>query len=436
MSDVLEITGGGAISVDPEQMRAVADRMAAVAARIADAGYSVGCAQQSLSSSGSAAIRADLPGLRASAQALADESDGLTTDAEGVRIMADAFELADLRSQQELLSVKYPARADRLQARIDELVASHPGVNAMATILASAWGVRSHRGLFGQPLDQLAFTQLPLSTFGMVSRHLFGGVLRGVTSVKGSIPYGVGLTGEAPPVAVAQVSSSRVDGSAVTLKQLVQRLPGGEAQVAVEKRTHVDGAVSYVAYIGGTRDFGSGGDDPWDMGSNWDLYMDREPSAAYAATLEALTLAGAEPGARVDVVGYSQGGAIASSLAMSGMYETSQVMIVGSPTVPALDADQTLIRAFHTDDPVGAGLSGGGPVGTTGSSESFTVSREYATHGEPTSLLSHLRDAYDQTLDLTDASGDTRVVAIHETLAAEADDIVSVERTEYRATRP
>ena len=51
-------------------------------------------------------------------------------------------------------------------------------------------------------------------------------------------------------------------------------------------------------------------------------------------------------------------------------------------------------------------------------------------------MLTHFRVAYDRTLELADESGDTRIVALRETLEAEAGDIVSVERTEYRATRP
>lgn len=434
MSGELEITSGGAISVDPEQMRAVADRMSAAAARLADAGESVRRAHQTLSSAGSGSVHVDLSALWGAAEALSDHADALASDAVGTGIMADAFELADLRSRQEMLSIEHPAAAERLQDRIDELIASYPGLDAMAASITTAWERRSQEGMLDRWLDTFALGTMRLSA--LVPMHVLTRMLGDATEAAGSVLPGKRLTGGPPPVAVAQVSRSSVGGSATTLTQLVQRLPGGEAQVAVEKRTHGDGSVSFIAYIDGTRSLTFAGDDPWDMGSNWDLYAAGEQSAAYAATLEALTLAGAEPGARVDVVGYSQGAAIAGAVAMSGVYETSRVMIVGSPTVPVLDEDQTLIRAFHTDDPVGAGLSGGGPAAATGSAESVTISREYSTHRDATSVQSHLRDAYDQTLDLADESGDARVVALRERLEAEAADIVSVERTEYRATRP
>lgn len=442
MSGELEITSGGAISVDPEQMRAVAERMSTVAARLSDAGESVRRAHQALASTWSGPAHVDLSALWAGGQALVDEGDALASQAVGTGRMADAFELADLRSRQQMLAVEHPAEADRLQERIDELVASYPDLDAMAVSIAAGWEKRSQEGMFERPLDEFALGAMQqsavasLGLLALVPLRLLTLRLGDVTDAAGSIPPGRRVAGGAPPVAVAQVSRSSVDGPATTLTQLVHRLPGGEAQVAVDKRTHRDGSVSYVVYVDGTRSLRPTGEEPWDMGSNWDLYAAGEQSAAYAATLEALRLAGAEPGARVDVVGYSQGAAIAGAIAMSGVYETSRVMVVGSPTVPALDADQTLIRAFHTDDPVGAGLSGGGPVGATGSAESVTISREYATHGELTSVQSHFREAYDQTLDLADKSGDTRITALHESLEAEADDIVSVERSEYRATRP
>ncbi|MFJ4045975.1 hypothetical protein ACIPV2_09555 [Microbacterium sp. NPDC089987] len=434
MSSDLQITGGGAIAVDPEQMRAVSDRMAAVAARLTDAGESVRRAHGSLIAAWSTATRIELWALWATAQRLADEGEALASDAAGTAIMADAFELADLRAEQDMLSTQLPAAADRLQARIDALLDSNPELDAMASTLTSTWQRSSTAGLLAQPLDAIAWGALSMQA--AVPVWILAGLLRSGTRVMGTVPSGTGITGGAPPVVVRRVSTASVDGSAVTLKQLVTRLPGGKAQVAVEKRTHADGAVSFVAYIDGTRSMTSGGDDPWDMGSNWDLYVDREQSAAYAATLEALQLAGAEEGARVDLVGYSQGAAIAGAVAMSGMYETPRVMIVGSPAVPSLETDQTLIRVFHTDDPVGAGLTAGGPAYATGSPESITVSREYATRSELSSVPSHFRDAYDETIAQAETSGDARVKSLHESLRAEAHDIVSVERMEFQATRP
>ncbi len=77
-----------------------------------------------------------------------------------------------------------------------------------------------------------------------------------------------------------------------------------------------------------------------------------------------------------------------------------------------------------------------GPAHATGSPQGITVSREYATKNELSSVPSHFRDAYDETISRADASGDARVRSLHASLRAEAGDIVSVECMEFQATRP
>lgn len=430
----VEITGGGAIAVDPNEMRAVADRMAANAVRLSAAANDLCRAHHTLSSVRSAGSRVDTGGLWATAQHMAEEGDELADDARGTAIMADAFELADLRAEQQLLAVERPVEAAHLQGRIDELVASHPELDAMALQLIAAWERSSVDGMLDAPVDQIA-AYLADTAFHM-PLWLLTPLLGRITTSAGTLLNGTRLRGDAPPVVVRAVSTRTVDRAAMTLAQLTQRLPDGEAQVAVEKRTHADGTTSFVAYVDGTRTLTSGHEEPWDSGSNWDLYIDREQSAAYAATMEALRQAGAEPGSRVDLVGYSQGGAIAAAVAVSGVYSTSRVMTVGSPTVPVLGAEQTLIRVVHPDDPVGAGLTSGASAAGIGSSDSMTISRDDASSGKPSTFSAHFRGAYDETLALADASGDVRVERMHETLRSEADDIVAVERTEFHATRP
>jgi len=433
MGSELEITAGGAIAVDPDQMRDVAARMAAVARRLVAAAEQLRRAHHVLSATANAPVRGALDALWVTAQRAVDLGEELHSDAVGTGIMADAFELADLRARQQMLAAHAP-QAATLHRRIDELRSSYDQLDEMAVQLTAGWREHSTHGLLDQPADVLA--GMLLRAPAMVPTWVLGAVLRDATRELGTIRSGTTGGGTAPPVTVAQTARSRVENAPRSLAQMMQRIPGGAAQVAVEKRTHTDGTVSFIAYIDGTRDLGSGSAEPWDMGSNWDLYVRREQSAAYAATLEALRQAGASPGDVVDVVGYSQGGAIAAAVATSGTFATKRVLIVGSPTVPHVRDDQTLIRIFHTDDPVGAGLSGGGPVGASGSAESFTVSREHATAAEVSTVSSHLRDAYDQTIADTDASGDVRVVALHENLRIQAQDIVEVERREFRAVRP
>ncbi|MFD5225980.1 hypothetical protein ACFWHT_10215 [Microbacterium sp. NPDC058342] len=432
MSDELNITAGGGISVDPDEMRAVAARMAAVADRTDAVAESARRAHQMLWQVPALVALTDLSGISDSARRAEELAAELRSDAEGTRLMGDAFELADLRARQELLGIGRPEEARVLQERIDELVASDDRLDAMAISVAAGWKKSAQEGLFDQWGDRLVGFIWPGIGLGVTSTMA---EVRRNPHQYGMLPKGTRLRGPAAPVTVTEVARTHVSGAPRSLKQLAERIPKATAQIAVEKRQHRDGSESYEVYVDGTRGFALT-EEPWDMGSNWDLYVSRREGASYEAVLEALEMAGAEPGAKVDVVGYSQGGAVVTPLAMSGLYETDRVTLIGSPTVPWLDADQQLIHITHTDDPVGSGLTGGGPAGTTGSADSITVSREYATGGEFTSGQSHFFDAYMETLGLAEASGDTRIDALDESLRDEAEDIVSVERMEFSAKRP
>lgn len=430
MSGELNITAGGAISVDPEEMRVVATRMVGVGRRVDAAAHSARQAYATLSQVPALAAELDLPGIAETARRMSEVAATLEKHAEGTRLMADAFELADLWARQEMLAISRPAHADVLQQRIDELVASDKRLTSVALYVTEGWRRASQEGLLSQWGDIVAGLVWPGLGIGALA------LLR-ETNVnayqRGMLAKGARLQGPVAPVVVEPLSSLP-DHPPRSLDDLASRIPKDDGQVVVEKVTHRDKSVSYEVYIDGTRGVALT-DEPWDMVSNWGLFMDRRTAASYGAVEAALAAAGAEPGDTVNVTGYSQGGLIATHLAMSGVYETDRVTLIGTPTVPSLDADQTLIHVFHTDDPVGSGLTGGGPVGTTGSQDSIAVSREYATGLEISSLSAHSFDGYRDTMALADASGDPRIDALHEQLDAEAADIVKVERLLFDARR-
>ncbi|WP_336644662.1 hypothetical protein [Microbacterium sp. USHLN186] len=432
MSDDIRITSGGAIEADPAAFRAVGDRMTALAARAGGAADLLRRAQHALTCADDPATQLRAGAISASASELEQLATALAADAEGTRVMADCYELADLRARQQMLSVHRPAQAQALQQRIDELAASYAPLDGMATQLVAGWAKSAQQGLFDQPADVAVAAVLGWSTT-LPARHMLGVIRRNPLSF-GVIPEGEHLAGPMPEVTVTRLSERQVPEAARTMTETLSRIPRGEAQVAVERRTHADGSSSYAVYIDGTREFLER-EEPWDMASNWQLYAQREKSASYAAVMRALELAGAQPGDRVDAVGFSQGGAVAGHVAMSGVYDVQLVTLVGTPTVPSLASDQTLVHLVHTDDLVGAGLTGGGPPGRTGSDASFTVSREFADGARLTSLAAHSVDAYSQTTRRAEASGDPRVQAYNARLAREAEQVVTVQRTEFTAQR-
>ena len=421
----LSIDHGGAIAVDTEQLRDLGARMRSVASQYDRARGAIDRAHALLSSSPDAGALVDVGALQRSGERIGDLRAQIENACAGVLVMADAFEVVELRARAEALALTDAAAASVVQARADRLVAADDRIGTMAEWLVAGWKERRFEGL-GEQYD-LAGALPPL---------FLAGAMVGVASGLGRVRPGMTLTGRADPVQVTPVTSttpSAPQDSAAALR----RMPGAGAQVAVEKYTMAGGATRYVAYISGTHNplpWQAGEAEPWDMKSNIELYQGRA-SASYQATVDALAATGAKPGDQVDVVAYSQGGMIAAHLAMESEFEVSMQLTAGSPAEPTLGEDQTLIQLRHTDDVVSA-LAAGGSAAGTGSPDSFTASREGDPHDGMQDLMlqAHSLETYIETAEMVDASNDPRAAALDE-YWRELDQAVEVERTEYHAER-
>ncbi|WP_218683168.1 hypothetical protein, partial [Microbacterium sp. BF1] len=95
----LEIDHGGAIAVDTEQLREVGARLCTVASRFAEAREAVGRAQALLSSSAQADPQVDLGALRRSGERVGMLGAEIENAGTGTLLMADAFEVVELRAQ-------------------------------------------------------------------------------------------------------------------------------------------------------------------------------------------------------------------------------------------------------------------------------------------------------------------------------------------------
>lgn len=421
----LSIDHGGAIAVDTEQLRDLGARMRSVASQYDRARGAIDRAHALLSSSPDAGALVDVGALQRSGERIGDLRAQIENACAGVLVMADAFEVVELRARAEALALTDAAAASVVQARADRLVAADDRIGTIAEWLVAGWKERRFEGL-GEQYD-LAGALPPL---------FLAGALVGVASGLGRVRPGMTLTGRADPVQVTPVTSttpSAPQDSAAALR----RMPGAGAQVAVEKYTMAGGTTRYVAYISGTHNplpWQAGEAEPWDMKSNIELYQGRT-SASYQATVDALAATGAKPGDQVDVVAYSQGGMIAAHLAMESEFEVSMQLTAGSPAEPTLGEDQTLIQLRHTDDVVSA-LAAGGSAAGTGSPDSFTASREGDPHDGMQDLMlqAHSLETYIETAEMVDASNDPRAAALDE-YWRELDQAVEVERTEYHAER-
>lgn len=424
MSGDLDIRYGGAIAVDTEVLRDIGGRLANAAGSLAEGAVAAGHAYALLIGSTACRSWSGFDALGRSRARLDELRLTAETTAASTLLMADAYEVVELRAQAEALAASDAAAAAALRARAEEIADSDPRIEQMAGALTQGWVDGRFEGLDAQ----VGFS----TPFGAI----FGGI--GIAAAllgKGVIPAGTTLQGKADAVRVTAVATTTPKGPPTSLPQALRRFPdSGGAQVRVEKYTMPDGTNRFVTYVKGTQSPLYGGSNPWDMKSNVELYSQKK-SASYQATLDALKAAGAEPGDHVDVVAHSQGGAIASYLAMDGVYDVGVEITAGSPVEPTLDDDQTLVQLRHTDDVVSS-LAGGGSPGGTGSPDSFTAERvgDPEVGWQDLTLEPHVVDSYIETAEQVEESGDPRVDGLDD-LWDELGQATSVTATDYQAER-
>lgn len=427
MSDDIDLRHGGAISVDTDALRAVAHGLATVAlmfATAADAVRRACCAVLS----GGLAQHVDIAAMWAGASRVDGLEERTLAAARGSAVMADAYELVELRARLSAQEAGSAAAID-LQLRIGALIAADPRLDAMAQYLIAAWERDRFAGLDSR-LD-LAGVVPPLELSPVFAAAALAGSLSGF----GTVRPGERLTGTADPVRVRPVAVTAPLGPPTSLADAFRRFPSQDgAQVKVERYTMPGGRPRFVLYARGTASALYGGRDPWDVKSDVRLYARRD-TASYEATLAALDEAGAEPGDVVDVYGHSQGGLIAAHLSMESPYDVQVQVTAGSPVEPTLRDDQLLIQLRHTDDPVSALAGGGSPAGT-GAPDSLTASRvgDPAPGPQDLAVRTHWLSTYIETAEMVDASSDPRLTALRDSWS-ELSHAVRIEAIEYRAER-
>lgn len=427
MSGELEIDHGGAIAVDTDAMRDVGSRMTGVAVSLEEARGAIDRVCAIIAVTPGFGERVDAPALRASGERVSELQQEVEEASVGTLLMADVFEIVELRAQAEALSVAGAVGAAAVQARIDRMLAADARLGPMADALVAQWEQERFEGLREQ-----------WDMGGLLPPFFSIGAFIGATSKLGTILPGMTLQGRADPVAVTAARWSTPSTAPTDLAGAFRRIPStAGSQIAVEKITKADGSTRFMVYLQGTQNFNpwqAGGSEPWDMKSNAELYTGVR-SASYQATVDALAAAGAEPGDRIGVVAHSQAGMIASHLAMESAYHVDLVATAGSPTHPTLDHDQLLVEMAHTDDVVRS-LAGGGSPGGTGSPDSFTATRVADPNAGVQDLMlkPHVLDTYIETARMIDESDDPRAKALDEYWAELGGD-VTVLRTEYVAER-
>ncbi|MEW1962688.1 hypothetical protein AB0269_09535 [Microbacterium sp. NPDC077644] len=423
MSDELEIMHGGAIAVDSDQLRAVAEALVALAPGFANAASAVRRAHAWLMVLPSVSLRVDTSALWASADRLSALHEECRSAGENTRLMADVYELVERRAELSALEIQGMTVPEALYDRIDELVDSDPRVAEMEVWLLAAWKNDRFDGLDEQ-FDPEGLGQ------GPIVGPLFAAAAAAGARGFGRIPPGTTLAGSAGPVSVTPIRTGSPAAPPGSLAEGLGRIPeGSAAQLKVEKYTMPDGSKKFVLYSKGTQP-SLDPKEPFDMRSNIDLYF-RQESASYVATTEALAAAGAEPGDEIHVYAHSQGAMNAAYLVSQSEYDVSVMVTAGSPVHVTADEGRLLVEVRHPDDIVNS-LAGGGRPDGSGSPDSVVISRD----GSPIDmgLPAHMLDNYIETAALADQSGDVRLEAWREK-ANELTRAVSIESTEYVAKR-
>lgn len=425
MSDGLQIDHGGAIAVDTEVLRDIGSRVLALAAGLDDAQEAIRRAQRIVAITPMLLERVDVGALRWSAERVGALLTETQEAGAATLLMADAFEVVELRAQADALQITDAAGAAAVRARLDRLLASDPRLESMADRLVADWTDERFEGL-----------AIPWYAAGVGTPQIFltGAVLSLLTGL-GKVRAGARLTGTADAVAVTPARTTTPTGPPTSLADALRRFPKAPgAQVGVERYTMPDRTQQFAVYVKGTQTVAFGGAEPWDMRSNTQLYTGQK-SASYQATLDALEKSGAKPGDRVVVVAHSQGAMVAAHLAMESGYDVQLLVTAGAPVEPTVGDDQLIVQLRHTDDVVSSLAGGGSPEGT-GSPDSFTARRVAdPLFGLQDFLIqSHGHDEYVETAEMVDASGDPRLEAV-DRVWADLEEAVEITSTDYRAER-
>ena len=433
MSGDLDIRGGGAVAVDTATLRAAADGFSALAAELEEIAARVGSAALRLFavSDTAWAVSNSLEVIRRRILAVADDAHALTG---ALRGSAAVYEVAELRAERALAEAGGDSGAlARIDARIAALGREYPEADLQATLGILGHWVAWPGGLAEQAPGALwwlvpGFHAMAIPA-AWAMQHVVG------TVGAGTVRATARLQGRASAVVLTPIALHGPATAPTSLSGAVARIPrNGDARIRVERYTMPDGSRQFAVYVAGTQTAGPHTEEPFDMGSNLELYAG-ERSASYDAALAALRDAGAGSGDVVHAFGHSQGAMVAGHVALEGGFDTRTLVSFGSP-IEADIGDRTLsVSLRHSDDPVAA-LAGGGSAGAVGAPGSFIASRtaDPASGLHDFQLPAHGIEEYARTAMLLDDSGDARMEAVRE-LFDQLGAAASVEITEYAAQR-
>lgn len=393
MSGDIDISSGGIISVSSESLRTAAARAVSVGELLRSAQRGLSTAQSQLEC---------LPRPVATQAAAADVQARIGVVAFGLELYAsmlaraaDVYEVVELR----LSIIGQPQPNPALTLQLVALLAKDPSLQKAS----DPWVKALAPG--GQRLNPMLYPLGFLPPVMRVNRQGF--------------PLFMSKTIQPAPAVQTVAPTGAYD--------LVKAIPR-DGQVRVEKYTMPDGSNRYVISVSGTRTVLPLTNEPFDMGSNTQMYLGEDASSLEAIRL-AMEDAGVKPGDWVMLNAHSQAAMAGGLVVAEKKFGVDVLVSWGDPTERPAPADVTKIDITNTTDPVSSLLGGAGYPITTGSGDSFEVTRETG-YSLLDPLGTHMLDEYATTAALIDASADPRLNALTEPLA-ELQGAESVTVTEY-----
>lgn len=228
---------------------------------------------------------------------------------------------------------------------------------------------------------------------------------------------------ERPPSAVYQ--------KPLSIASLAGRLNNTSGNIRLERYGAANGRV-VVMYLPGTSEWNPfTHKKAFDARSDLELMGKGENTTSYRAANAALSAFGVTNKDRLILVGYSQGGMVASELAQNHANVTG-VVTMGSPIAKeSLPANVAVISLEHSNDLVPA-LSGA----TNPMTENWaTASRHVDVHSVETVLKAHSMGEYAQTAALADSSQDSGLIRLRGALLGQLSGAELQEVKEFAALK-
>lgn len=473
----LEIRSGGAVAVDCAQLRSTAARLRSLGVRaqeLAARARVVGAQAAALSASGVGGVVGGVVGgmtgvdvearmLSAGAERIAEIPFVL---AKTLEVLAAAYELIEVRAERAVHEAAgHAAAVAALDARDAAIIAEHPEAAGAADDALRGWRWAGALTMAGQVMQAggwnpgmslplaggtaLFWRALAASGAGRMDRHPERPAIADAARPSGSARQERGTRSPvmgastrvadappAPPRPVQVVATTTPAGAGVSgLADAAARVPGkSESRIRVERYAMPGGAAQFAVYIAGTQSWSGGTGDPFDMRSNLELYRG-DDSASLDSVELALRQSGVGPHDPVHVFGHSQGGMLASALALGDDFDVRTVVTFGSPVAAPVAEDVLSVGIRHLDDPVAA-LAGAGHAQPVGAAGSFIAERVADPRGgvHDVALHAHGIEQYARTAELVDSSDDPRARALQE-LWRRLGTAERVEAVEYSAQR-